>query len=79
VAILIVLSNWRFWLQQVVDYAQKAITYYNERLRRNGIRRDAHIISPKTLKQKIFSRRPQKATLPMPWDIENGAEKAKAG
>ena len=79
VATLVVLYNWRSWLHQMVECAKKAITYYNECLGGEGIRRDARIISPKALKRKMFSRRPRKVGLPKGWDVEKGTEKAKAG
>ena len=74
-----VLYNWRAWLHQMVEYAQKPITYYNKRLDGNRICHDERIISPKTLKGNIFPTRLRKAGLLRGWDVEKGTEKAKAG
>ena len=55
-ATLVVLSKWRLWLEQIVEHAQRAIIWYNER----------HVVevidgglgtSPKSLTQKLFCRR----------------------
>ncbi|PVH77593.1 hypothetical protein DL98DRAFT_266351 [Cadophora sp. DSE1049] len=71
VATLVVLSNWRSWLQQMVECNQKAITYYKERF--DG--EDASIVPPKFLKRAIFSRRIRKAAPREDLDLENGIKK----
>ncbi|KAH6720868.1 hypothetical protein BKA61DRAFT_668764 [Leptodontidium sp. MPI-SDFR-AT-0119] len=70
-AILVVLSNWRSWLHQMVKYNKKAIAYYNERF--DG--EDASIIPPKVLKRAMLSRRSRKAAPPEEWDPEKGVKK----
>ncbi|KAG4428670.1 hypothetical protein IFR05_015849 [Cadophora sp. M221] len=68
---LLALSNWRSWLHQMVEYNQKAITYYHERL--EG--KDASIIPPKVLKRAMFARRSREAALPEESDPEKGVKK----
>ncbi|KAH9211668.1 hypothetical protein DL95DRAFT_510900 [Leptodontidium sp. 2 PMI_412] len=70
-AILVVLSNWRSWSHQMVEYNQKAIAYYNEHF--NG--KDASIVPPKVLKRATHSRRSRKAAPPEEWDPEKGVKK----
>ncbi|KAH7333039.1 hypothetical protein BKA65DRAFT_564042 [Rhexocercosporidium sp. MPI-PUGE-AT-0058] len=71
-ATLVVLSNWRSWLHQMIEYNQKAIAYYyNERF--DG--KDASIIPPKVLKRAMFSRRSRKAAPPEELDLEKGVKK----
>ncbi|KAF4632047.1 hypothetical protein G7Y89_g6081 [Cudoniella acicularis] len=74
VAILIVLSNWRFWLQTVVDYAQKLITRYNERQRGSEISCGTSVPLAKPSNLNIFARRALKADS---WDIEQGQRKRR--